>query len=78
MKKVFLNWRYFVMMIIGFAVILGVFSVPDEDLPTLQWLFTLLWTKAVGFGAGFALFRLVSYWDKQNLIPELSQLTAEE
>lgn len=78
MKKVFLNWRYYVMMIIGFVVILGVFSIPDENLPIHQWILTLLGTKAIGFSAGFILFRLVHYWNKNNLVPELSKMMAEE
>ena len=42
MKKAFLNYRYYVMMIIGFVVILGVFSIPDENLPLMRWAWMLL------------------------------------
>lgn len=78
MKKAFLNWRYYAMTIVGFVAILGVFSIPDKELPMLQWLFALLWTKTVGFGAGYAFFRLVFCWTKQDIIPELSKLITEE
>ena len=78
MKKAFLNWRYYAMMAIGFIVILGVFSTPEEDLPMLKWLFTLLWTKSVGIGAGYLAYRLFVHWDSKGLIPELSKLAEEE
>lgn len=77
MKKVFLNWRYYAMVAIGFVVILGVFSVPEESLPTMKWLLTLLWTKAVGIVAGYMLYKLVKRWEAKNLVPELSKMIEE-
>lgn len=78
MKKAFLNYRYYVMMIIGFVVILGVFSIPDENLPLMRWTWMLLVSKSIGFGAGYGLYRLVAYWESKNLVPELSKMIAEE
>lgn len=78
MKKALLNWRYYAMAAIGIITAIGLFSEPSEDLDMSYWFAVLLATKAIGFGAGFALFRLVSYWEKQNLIPELSKLIMEE
>lgn len=78
MKKALLNWRYYAMTAIGVIMTIGLFSEPSEDLDASHWFAVLLATKAIGIGAGYALFRLVSYWEKRNLIPELSQLTAEE
>lgn len=77
-KSVITNWRYYAMMIIGFVAVVGVFSIPEEDLPMLQWLFSLLWTKAVGIGAGYTLFKLVERWEAKNLVPELSKMIEED
>lgn len=76
--KAFLNWRYYVMLIIGFVVTLGVFSFPDESLPLIKWTVSLIVSKAIGFGAGYGLFKLVAYWESKNLVPELSKMVAEE
>lgn len=78
MKKVFLNYRYYVMMIVGFVVIFCIFSVPDENMPIMKWAWSLFITKAIGFGAGYGLYRLVAYWESKNLVPELSKMIAEE
>lgn len=78
MKKVFLNYRYYVMMIIGFVVILGVFSIPDENVSLMKWVSMLLVLKSIGFGAGYGLYRLVTYWESKNLVPELTKLITEE
>ncbi len=78
MKKAFLNYRYYVMMIIGFVVILGVFSVPDENLPLTKWAWMLVVSKAISFGAGYGLYKLVAYWESKNLVHELSKMITEE
>lgn len=78
MKKAFLNYRYYVMLIIGFVVFLGVFSIPDENYPFIQWFWMLMVSKIIGFGAGYALYKLVTYWESKNLVPELSKMMEEE
>ena len=44
------------------AAFVGLFSEPAETLPTMQWALSLIATKAIGFGAVYAIYRLV----KQN------------
>lgn len=78
MKKVFLNYRYYVMMIIGFVVILGVFSIPNENLPLMRWAWMLLVSKSIGLGAAYILYKIVNHWDSKNLVPELSKMIKEE
>ena len=41
------------------AAFVGLFSEPAETLPTMQWALSLLATKAIGFGAIYAIYRLV-------------------
>ena len=54
---------------------LGVFAVPDDELPMLTWLWVLVTTKAVGFGAGYMYAKLYNRWDAKNVIPELTNLS---
>lgn len=70
MKKAFLNYRYYVKMIIGIVVILGIFSIPDENLPLIRWAWMLFVSKSIGFGAGYGLYRLVAYWESKDLVPD--------
>ena len=65
MKKAFLNYRYYVMMIIGFVVILGVFSIPDENIPLMKWVWMLLVSKSISLGTGYGLYRLVAYTESE-------------
>ena len=78
MKKAFLNYRYYVMIIVGLVVILGIFSIPDENLSLMRCVWMLLVSKSIGFGAGYGLYRLVAYWESKNIVPELSKMIAEE
>lgn len=41
------------------AAFVGLFSEPAETLPTMQWALSLITTKAIGFGAIYAIYRLV-------------------
>lgn len=78
MKKAFLNWRYYLMMVLGVVTMLGVFSVPNEEMPLIEWAYKLALSKIIGFGAGYAVYRLMRYWENRNLVPELSKLLEEE
>ncbi len=78
MKKALLNYRYYVMMIVGFVAILGVISIPNEELPIMKWTLALLLSKGIGLGAGYGLYKLVAYWESKNLVPELSKMIEEE
>lgn len=78
MKKALLNYRYYVLLAILCITILGVFSVPDDDLPLKIWMILFIILKIIGFGAGYVLYRLITYWQSKNLMPELTKMTAEE
>ena len=53
MKKIITNYRYYVLIVLCVVCCLGVFAVPDDELPILTWFWVLATTKAVGFGAGY-------------------------
>ena len=74
MKKAFLNYRYYVMIIVGLVVILGLFSIPNENLSLMRWAWMLLVSKSIGFGSAYILYKIVNNWDSKNLVPELSKM----
>lgn len=76
--KVLLNWRYYVMMLIGTITIFGIFSVPFDDIDPFEWTWKFLLSKGIGFGAGYVLYKLFVRWDSKNLVPELSKMALEE
>lgn len=69
--KALLNWRYYVITVIGLIAIIGIFSVPIDDLPFGA-------SKVIGFGAIYLNLRMIVYWEARNLIPEMSKMMQEE
>lgn len=76
--KALLNWRYYVITVIGLIAIIGIFSVPIDDLPFGAWLSALIVSKVIGFGAIYLNLRMIVYWEARNLIPEMSKMMQEE
>lgn len=71
MKKTLTNYRYYVLFVLVTIAILGIFSVPVDDLPLAQWYYTLISSKVIGFGAGYIIAKLIKRWEKLGTIPEL-------
>ncbi|TGY07108.1 hypothetical protein [Bacteroides acidifaciens] len=76
-KKIISNYRYWLLLIIGFVATIGTFSVPEDGLPLLSWLWVLISTKVIGLGAFYLFYVLVERWEKRGTIPELTQFTKE-
>lgn len=77
MKKVITNYRYWLLLIVGFVAMCGTFAVPDGALPLLSWLWVLVSTKAVGFAAAYLWYRLIKRWEDRGTIPELIEFTKD-
>lgn len=71
MKKILRNYRYYVLLLLGCLALIGIMSVPAEELPTRYWVYTLISSKVIGFTAMYAFDRLLSRWEKRGTIPEL-------
>lgn len=56
MKSIVFN---IILVALVLAAFVGLFSEPCETLPTMQWTLSLIATKAIGFGAVYAIYRLV-------------------
>lgn len=74
MMKAILNWRYYVLLIIGFVACVGIFGVPDDSLSDLRWTMSLLISKGIGALAGYVFYKLITYWEVRNLIPEWTKI----
>lgn len=70
MKKILCNYRYYVLLVLGFIALIGIVSVPAEDLPLANWFYTLISSKAISFAAVYVFARLVNHWKKHGTIPE--------
>ena len=71
MKKILTNYRYYVLFVLVTVAMFGIFSVPVDDLPFVQWLYTLVSSKVIGFGAVYIIAKLTQRWEKLGTIPEL-------
>ena len=62
---------YCILFVLGFIAIIGIFSEPDTALDNVRWFTVFFVTKAVGFAAGYAAYRLLVRWEKQGKIQVL-------
>lgn len=63
MKKIFTNYRYYVLLVLGLIALIGIMAVPAENLPKFYWLYVLVSTKLIGFTAVYVFARLVKRWE---------------
>lgn len=62
---------------LGIICLLGIFSVPDDNLPLSDFVYILVSSKVIGIGAGWILARLVKRWEAKGTIPEITKLYNE-
>ena len=71
MKKIFTNYRYYVLLVLGLLALIGIMAVPADELPMRDWLYGLASSKIIGFLAVYIAVKLVKRWEKRGTIPEL-------
>ena len=71
MKAIFTNYRYYVLGVLLIIAMLGIFSVPIDDQPTINWIYCLVSSKVIGFGAVWIISKLTQRWERMGAIPEL-------
>ena len=67
----FRNWRVIVLAVLVMFAAVFIFGDCDE-------MGYLLFTKGVGFGLAYIIYRLDKYWDAKGKINELTALAEEE
>lgn len=69
--KIYRNWRVHVLTLL--CMVAALFILGDSD--DMGY---LLFTKGVGFGLAYIIYRLGKYWDAKGKINELTALAEEE
>ena len=68
---------YAVIAVLGIVCLLGIFAVPNDNLPLSDFVYILVSSKVIGIGAGWILARLVKRWEAKGTIPEITKLYNE-
>lgn len=71
MAKYLLNYRYWVLAILGIAGFANLVAVPSDILSDARWLRTVIITKTVAAACLWAFIRLESRWVKERTIRDL-------
>lgn len=66
--KALTNYRYYVLFVLTFIAVIGIFSEPEPELDAARWSTVFVISKTVGFAAGYLAYRLMAYWEKQGKI----------
>lgn len=66
--KALTNYRYYVLFVLTFIAVIGIFSEPEPELDAARWFTVFIISKTVGFAAGYLAYRLMAYWEKQGKI----------
>ena len=74
MKALLTNWRSYVLLALSFIGFIGLFSEPNGEAPFFT---TLLVSKAIGFAAFYAIYKLGGYWERTVAL-DLSAFNADE
>lgn len=77
LRKIILNWRYYVLLVIGSVSVMGLIGCP-RDYEGFAWFVALILSKCIGFLFGYWYFRLFKYWDSRNEIAEFSNIVNME
>lgn len=71
MKKIFSNYRYYVLTVLATVAVIGILSVPAEGLPAADWCGVLISSKVIGFCAICIIAKLIKRWEREGTISEL-------
>ena len=77
MKKIVNVICYAVIAVLGIVCLLGIFAVPNDNLPLSDFVYIMVSSKVIGIGAGWILARLVKRWEAKGTIPEITKLYNE-
>lgn len=71
--KALLNWRYYVMTtLLSIGIISVMMIAGEDDRSLLDWLIIRLILGVVSVACFYALSKLTTKWERENLIPEFS------
>lgn len=62
--KNFFSFQNLIIAVLMLVALVGVFSVPNDDLAIGDWFLTLVGFKALGFGAGYIALKMMGAFNK--------------
>ena len=80
LAKKLMTWRVFTLYVLAFFCVIFLFGTPTENCSILKFFLSLLWTKTLAVGLGYAIYRLYTYWLSKDCedIKTIEELTKEE
>lgn len=77
MKSIITNYRYWVLNLLGFIVIIGLVAVPKDGIGFWTYTALLFGSKFIALVALIAYCLLYMHWSDMGKIPELTNMTEE-
>lgn len=77
MKSIITNYRYWVLTILGFIVIIGLIAVPKDGIGFWTYTALLFGSKLIALVALIVYCLLYMHWSDMGKIPELTNMTEE-
>ena len=77
MKSIITNYRYWVLTLLGFIVIVGLVAVPKDGIGFWTYTALLFGSKLIALVALIAYCLLYMHWSDVGKIPELTNMTEE-
>ena len=77
MKTMLTNYRYYVLMALGFIMVASLVAVPNSEAPLREFVVSLLATKAVTIAALIAYCHYYMKWKDEGKIEELVNMEEE-
>lgn len=62
--KNFFSFQNLIIAVLMLVAVVGVFSVPNDDLAIGEWFMVLIGFKSLGFGAGYLALRMLGAFEK--------------
>ena len=78
MKSIITNYRYWVLNLLSFIVVIGLVVTPQGDAGFLAYVAIAIGSKLAALAAGVAFWLLYSHWYDNGTIPEMFHQADEE
>lgn len=73
-----LNYRYYVLGVLGVTSFLFIFGEEDWSIEFIEWLKSVIVDKTFGILCGFAAYKLYKFWDSKGRVPFVSKMVKDE
>lgn len=78
MKAIITNYRYWVLNLLSFIVIMGLAVTPQDEAGLFPYVAIAVGSKLVALAAAVAAFRLYEHWHGNGQLQDLTNLANEE